>query len=114
MLGFVPGPCDESRLARTSRTEANGLVYGSLLQHKAQNFSLPQAGHDSRWLNVPPQAHPRLSTLAFEVKTATPSPGERIAVYGTDSACVASRSALRLLVESGYYRVRRYSGGLKD
>jgi len=31
-------------------------------------------------------------------------------VYGTDSACVASRSALRLLVESGYYRVRRYSG----
>jgi len=50
------------------------------------------------------------NTLVFEVKTATPRPSEQIAVYGTDSACVASRSALRLLVESGYYRVRRYSG----
>lgn len=53
------------------------------------------------------------NTLAFEVKTATPRLSEQIAVYGTDSACVASRSALRLLVESGYYTpLFRWAQGL--
>lgn len=55
-----------------------------------------------------------INVFAPELARTLLDPDDDIVLYCSNPACPASPYAYRLLVESGYHRVRRYSGGLED